>query len=115
MGVVKVICPLSLVIFARAFRVAALPQAGLEEFDQSVNQPLLSAYDVETALMTVLLENFAYIAFQISHRPPPEGIQRNSAVAANDPTNSHPGSRGPVRSTPHGRDTFTHLKSLMSP
>ena len=35
MGVVKVICPLSLVIqFARAFRVAALPQAGLEEFDR---------------------------------------------------------------------------------
>jgi hypothetical protein len=60
MGVVKVICPLSLVIeFARVSRVAALPQAGLEEFDQPINQPLLPAYDVETAFMTVLLENFA--------------------------------------------------------
>jgi hypothetical protein len=59
-GVVKVICLLSLVIqFARAFRVAALPQASLEEFDQPVNQPLLPAYDVEPAFMTVLLENFA--------------------------------------------------------
>jgi hypothetical protein len=59
MGVVKVICPLSLVIqFARAFRVAALPHAGFEEFNQPVNQPLLPAYDVETAFMTVLLENF---------------------------------------------------------
>jgi hypothetical protein len=60
MGVVKVICPLSLVIeFARVSRVVALPQAGLEEFDQPINQPLLPAYDVETAFMTVLLENFA--------------------------------------------------------
>jgi hypothetical protein len=56
MGVVKVICLLSLVIqFARAFRVATLPQASLEEFDQPVNQPLLPAYDVEPAFMTVLL------------------------------------------------------------
>ncbi|HST10950.1 MAG TPA: hypothetical protein VLL05_11280 [Terriglobales bacterium] len=60
--------------FARAFGIAALPQASLEEFDQPVNQPLLPAYDVETALMTVLLENFTYVALKISHRPPPEGF-----------------------------------------
>jgi hypothetical protein len=60
MGVVKVICLSSLVIqFVRAFRVVALPRASLEEFDQPVNQPLLPAYDVETAFMPVLLENFA--------------------------------------------------------
>jgi hypothetical protein len=51
MGVVKVICPLSLVIeVARAFRVAALRQAGLEEFDQPINQPLLPAYDAAARL-----------------------------------------------------------------
>jgi hypothetical protein len=58
-GVVKVICLLSLAVeFARARRVAALPQAGLEEFDQPINQPLLPAYDMEPAFVTVLLENF---------------------------------------------------------
>jgi hypothetical protein len=58
-GVVKVICWLSLVVeFARARRVAALPQASLEEFDQPINQPLLPAYDMEPAFVTVLLENF---------------------------------------------------------
>jgi hypothetical protein len=58
-GVVKVICLLSLVVeFARARRVAALPQASLEEFDQPINQPLLPAYDMEPAFVTVLLENF---------------------------------------------------------
>jgi len=59
-GTVQVICRLSLAIqFARTLGIAALPQAGLEEFNEPVNQPLLPAYDVETAFMTVLLENFA--------------------------------------------------------
>jgi hypothetical protein len=43
----------------RAFGIAALPQPGLKEFNEPVNQPLLPAYDVETAFMTVLLEYFA--------------------------------------------------------
>jgi hypothetical protein len=74
-GVMKVIRRWSLIIqFARAFGIAALPKPGFEEFHQPVNQPLLPAYDVETAFMTVLLENLAYVAFEISHRPPPEGF-----------------------------------------
>jgi hypothetical protein len=59
-GMVRVICRLRLAIqFARAFGIAALPQPGLEEFNEPVNQPLLPADDVETAFMAVLLENFA--------------------------------------------------------
>jgi hypothetical protein len=68
-GIMKVIGlrSLNLVIQVAGLRLSTLPQSVFKELNQPVDQPLLPAYDVETALMAVLLKNFTDTAFQVSH------------------------------------------------
>jgi hypothetical protein len=59
--------PWLVVQFAGLAFLSTLPQSVLEELDQAINQTLLPANDVEAALVTMLLQNFADTAFQICH------------------------------------------------
>jgi hypothetical protein len=61
-GLLSLICDL-VVQFARALCVSTFPaQSIFKELNQAVDQPLLPAYDVEAALVAVLLQNFTYAA-----------------------------------------------------
>jgi hypothetical protein len=58
--------------FPGIIRVSTFPWSFLKKLDQTVDQALLPANNVQAAFVTVLLENLAQIALQISHRSSPE-------------------------------------------